>query len=73
MAWPPEKTPRDPNSQNYRKVVKHGCGGSRDYWGEFDCDHLYEWSCDECPIVDNMYRTKQPEKKEEDGDFEFQL
>lgn len=33
----------------YQKVVDAGCGGKFDYWGEFDCSHSYDWTCDECP------------------------
>ena len=40
---PPKK------SKKYWKIVNCGCGGYRDYWGEYDCRHDYAWACDDCP------------------------
>lgn len=42
----------DPDSPGYQRILLRGCGGVRDsYTGEFDCSHLYPWSCEDCPIV----------------------
>jgi hypothetical protein len=35
--------------KKYWEVVNRGCGGYRDYWGEYDCKHPYDWTCDDCP------------------------
>lgn len=43
--------PTSPHGRKWKAILKLGCGGSRDYWGEYDCDHGYTWSCDYCPIV----------------------
>jgi hypothetical protein len=37
-------------TRRYKAVLDAGCGGKYDYWGEFDCDHEYDWTCDDCPI-----------------------
>jgi hypothetical protein len=41
--------PKNPKSRKYKRIVNRGCGGTRDYWGEYDCLHKYDWTCDECP------------------------
>lgn len=43
--------PPQPNTRYYNKIIKIGCGGHYDYYGEFDCLHHYAWSCEDCPIV----------------------
>lgn len=40
---PPKK------GKKYWEIVNRGCGGYRDYWGEYDCRHPYDWTCDDCP------------------------
>ncbi|WP_175969645.1 hypothetical protein [Burkholderia sp. BCC0322] len=44
MSYEPKQ-----GTPGYARVVARGCGGSRDYWGEFDCDHAHPWTCDDCP------------------------
>jgi hypothetical protein len=36
--------------KKYWEIVNRGCGGTRDYWGEYDCKHPYNWTCDDCPV-----------------------
>ena len=36
--------------KKYKEIVLRGCGGYRDYWGDFDCHHKYDWDCDDCPV-----------------------
>lgn len=43
----------DPGTPAYERIIKAGCIGTTDYWGEHDCD--YAWTCDNCPIVQSKY------------------
>jgi hypothetical protein len=43
----------DPDTPAYERILKAGCIGTRDYWGEYDCD--YKWTCDDCPIVQSQH------------------
>lgn len=54
-------------SKRYIEILNAGCGGHRDYWGEFDCLHGYQWSCDECPIVTDKYDDDHSD--EDDGGY----
>ena len=47
------------SGKQYKEILKDGCGGYHDYWGEFDCEHGYEWLCDDCPIVIEMYKIRK--------------
>jgi hypothetical protein len=49
-------------TRRYIKVLEAGCGGYRDYWGEFDCRHNYPWTCDDCPIVVEQYRPNDQQE-----------
>lgn len=53
--------PPNPDTKRWQQIIDAGCGGTRDYWGEFDCTHRYEWACDDCPIVTQNY-TDEPEE-----------
>lgn len=56
------KPPKNPKSRKYRRIVNRGCGGSRDYWGEYSCDHVYDWICEECPCcLDARMEIRQQE------------
>lgn len=47
-----------PGSKGYKRVLDRGCGGTKDYYGEFDCCHNYPWYCEDCPInTDRYYHT----------------
>ena len=53
------KSPPIVGTEKYKEILESGCGGYRDYWGEFDCDHPYEWACDDCPIVNEKYLREE--------------
>lgn len=39
-----------------RAIQKLGCGGRHTHTtngADFDCDHQYTWTCDECPCNDH--------------------
>ena len=55
---PPKK------GKKYWEIVNRGCGGHRDYFGEFDCQHPYGWSCDECPWSIEYQKEKAKIKHE---------
>ena len=42
----------DRGSKGYHRVAARGCSCSERHDGEFDCDHGYTWSCDDCPVND---------------------
>ena len=44
-------------SSRYKSVVNTGCGGVVDYWGEYDCTHEYDWTCDDCPCGIEMRKS----------------
>ena len=45
------KPPSNRRSKEYKRIIKLGCGGYRDsYYGDYDCSHEYDWSCENCPI-----------------------
>lgn len=48
-----------PSQKGWKKIVKFGCQGTRDYWGEFDC--VYPWACEDCPVL------QEAEQKAEEG------
>lgn len=52
--------------KKYQEVVDRGCGGWVDYWGEYTCDHDYDWTCDECPCSIEARKTKPPVQKDEE-------
>lgn len=56
--------PPKEGSRRWHKIIKAGCGGTRDYWGEYDCSHNYDWACDDCPIVRAKYAQPQPEPQD---------
>ena len=47
--------PTHRNQKWFKVILERGCGGYQDYFGEYDCRHKYEWSCDDCPIVTDKY------------------
>jgi hypothetical protein len=51
-----------PGSKRYEAVVKRGCGGYRDQFGEFDCPHEYPWSCDHCPCLIEKQKAQPGEE-----------
>lgn len=44
------KCPKNPKSRKFRRILNRGCSGYRDYWGEYECGHRYNWTCEECPF-----------------------
>jgi len=49
--------------KKYKSVVDAGCGGYRDYWGEYYCRHNYDWTCDECPwSIENRDKPGEPKE-----------
>lgn len=64
----PSHNPQVPKkgSKGYDRVVNRGCGGYRDYWGEYDCDHGYGWGCDHCPWL--LEREAKGGEKEAKGE-----
>lgn len=50
------------SERGYIRIVARGCGGTRDYWGEYDCTHRYPWTCGECPIVLERYKDEPEEE-----------
>ena len=45
--------------KKYKEVLERGCGGYRTWtdWGwEYDCEHDYDWECDNCPIVVEQHK-----------------
>lgn len=63
-TWNPQ-TPKK-GTKGYDRVVNRGCGGYRDYWGEYDCDHGYGWGCDYCPWL--LEREVKGGEKEAKGE-----
>jgi ATP-grasp domain, R2K clade family 3 len=55
----PEIVP-DVGTKAYDRILAEGCKGTRDYWGEYDCE--YSWTCDNCPIVTSKYEPEEDEK-----------
>lgn len=53
------KCPKNPRSRKWRRIVNRGCGGYRDYWGEYDCHHGYDWTCDDCPVCQESQRKNR--------------
>lgn len=56
--------PPKEGSRKYKAIVKLGCGGYFDYYGEFDCGHYYEWECDYCPCCIEYHRLKRESGEE---------
>lgn len=54
------------SGKRYQEILNDGCGGYHDYWGDFDCEHGYEWTCDDCPIVIELQKQKQSQINEKD-------
>jgi signal peptidase I len=52
----------DPGTKKYIRIVEEGCKGTRDYWGEYDCE--YSWVCDYCPVVTSRPENEPPEQPE---------
>lgn len=64
----PSYNPQTPKkgTKGYDRVVSRGCGGYRDYWGEYDCDHGYGWGCDHCPwLLEHEVKGGEKEAKGE--------
>jgi len=49
--------------KKYKDIVSRGCGCYRDYFGEFDCRHKYDWTCDDCPCCVE-YRKSNKDNEE---------
>lgn len=49
-------------SRQYIEILKIGCGADYDYWGEFRCDHGYEWDCEDCPINVEYWKQQKGQK-----------
>jgi hypothetical protein len=45
------------------KPPRDGCGGVRDYWGEFDCSYGTTIACEDCMYGPNAPRGKNPQAK----------
>jgi hypothetical protein len=53
-------------TNKYRKIINRSCGGEWTYWpngDDFDCEHVYEWTCDECPINIDSHEEAKPESE----------
>lgn len=61
----PLNIPPWPGTKYYENIIKAGCGGHRDYWGDFDCSFDYPWGCDDCPILVDKHKDddEDPESK----------
>ena len=35
--------------KKYKDIVNRGCGCYKTYDGDYDCEHRYDWECDNCP------------------------
>lgn len=56
------KVPKE-GSERYKEILRIGCGGHYDEWnGDYDCDHGYTWSCDDCPIVLEIMKNDNSER-----------
>lgn len=49
--------------KKYQEVLNKGCGGYQcgnpiDGY-DFDCEHDYEWDCDNCPIVVEIMKKEE--------------
>jgi hypothetical protein len=59
------KVPKRRSSRKYKEVVEKGCGlRYYEYEGDYDCDHKYEWNCEDCPcaLEGRREREKQLQK-----------
>jgi len=48
--------------KKYKEVIDRGCGGYQDHEGDYACEHGYEWSCDNCPLVIEKYKDYEVNK-----------
>lgn len=55
-AFHDEEIVPDVGTKAYDRIIEGGCKGTRDYWGEYDCE--YSWTCDNCPIVTSKYEPE---------------
>lgn len=53
-----DPVPPEVGARGYIRVVERGCGGTRDYWGDFDCSHGYGWTCDNCPWLNEKWERE---------------
>jgi hypothetical protein len=51
-------TPPLPGTPVFVEVLALGCGGYRDYFGDYDCRHNYTWLCEDCPILNAPTRIE---------------
>ena len=55
-------TPPKEVSKGFGRVLKRGCNPPKNLFGDvdldYDCDHDYRWTCDDCPIVIDKYSKK---------------
>lgn len=57
------KPPKSRKSLKYIEIVKRGCGLRQyPYEGDWDCDHEYDWTCDDCPCSIENRKEKKNDK-----------
>lgn len=51
----------------YSEVLKRGCGHYKtwtDCGYDYDCEHKYDWICEDCPIVIEHHRATNRQEKD---------
>jgi hypothetical protein len=55
------------NSKKWKEVLAIGCGGyctNTTNGMDYDCEHRYDWNCDDCPCCIVKQEEKHKKKKD---------